>query len=89
MSDSKICPKGHPMVKCADAFYYRGRSYIVDFCETCNSLWNCPPQDFWQDVEAGVFNDTRPGDRVLNPNIPLPTFEDKGKRAALNALEQP
>ena len=75
-SDSKICPKGHPMVKRADAFYYRGRRYAVDFCATCNSLWNCPPQDFLQDVRAGVFDGTRTGDRVFNPNIPLPVSED-------------
>lgn len=69
------------MAKRADAFYYRGRSYAVDYCETCNSLWNCPPADFWQDVEAGVFDDTRTGDRVFNPDIPLPTppAHDKGE----------
>ena len=78
MSDSKLCPKGHPLTKRADAFYYRGRSYEVEYCETCNSLWNCPPGDFLKDVEAGVFDGTRTGDRVFNPDIPLPTH-DKGE----------
>lgn len=71
-TDSKLCPKGHPMVKQENGFYYRGRSYLVDYCKTCNSLWNCPPPDFYQDVAAGVFDGTQTGDRVFNPNIPLP-----------------
>jgi len=64
MSDDKTCPKGHPMKKCDGGFYYRGRTYAVDFCPTCNSLWNCPPTDFLQDVSNGVFDGTQPGDRV-------------------------
>jgi hypothetical protein len=52
------------MAKRDGGFYYRGRSYAVDFCPTCNSLWNCPPPEFMQDVANGVFDGTQPGDRV-------------------------
>ena len=52
------------MAKRDGGFYYRGRSYSVDFCPTCNSLWNCPPPEFMQDVANGVFDGTQPGDRV-------------------------
>jgi hypothetical protein len=55
-----------------DSFYYRGRSYSCDFCPTCNSLYNCPPADFYDDVKAGVFEGTQPGDRIYS-GAPIPS----------------
>ncbi|WP_299647922.1 hypothetical protein [uncultured Jannaschia sp.] len=58
------CPEGHEMQKREDAFYWRGRYYAVDFCPTCNSLFNCPPPEWASDCAAGVFDGTTTGDIV-------------------------
>ena len=65
--NKNLCPNGHPMEKREASFAFRGRLYAVDFCPTCNSLWNCPPPEFEADWNAGVFLGTEPGDIVSGP----------------------
>ncbi len=69
---ANLCPIGHPMEKRESSFFFRGRVYAVDFCPTCNSLWNCPPPEFEADWNAGVFDCTQPGDIVLGDPVTIP-----------------
>ncbi len=54
----KSCPKCKGRLESfPDLFYFRGRSYSMDFCSACNSTWGLP-EEFKADVSSGVFDRT-------------------------------